>query len=161
MRENDAYMQRRRLAVSARGVEPDGSRQLRPVLAWGVAERRAEPGHTRGLSRNRPSRSPRGKSQKKKESQRGCVLYIIVIVGHFRWVTGERPRSASPTPRVPPPNLPMHPISYNSFRALPASPVRISRWLGLIFFSLQGIRYDPRGADHVQRRMPRPDGTPG
>jgi hypothetical protein len=38
-----------------------------------------------------------------------------------RWVTGE-PRFPRHAPRVPPPNLQMHPINYNSFRALPASP---------------------------------------
>ena len=37
-----------------------------------------------------------------------------------RWVAGQ-PRSSS-EPRSASPNLPMHPISYNSFRALPASP---------------------------------------
>ena len=89
-------------------------------------------------------------------------------------------------PRSALPNLPMHPISYSSFRALPASPVRIScghrhragplrftlhlsfvadqsvcgRWLGLISGSLQGLHYVPCGSGHARRRMPHPDDTP-
>ncbi len=35
------------------------------------------------------------------------------------------------------------------------------RWFGLIYCSLQGLRFDPRGAGHVRRRMPRPADTPG
>jgi hypothetical protein len=59
-------------SLCARGVGPDGSRQLpaesgcrqrekgrchEAGLAWGVAGRISEPGHTRGPSRNRPSRT--------------------------------------------------------------------------------------------------------
>jgi hypothetical protein len=38
----------------------------------------------------------------------------------LRWVTGEPPFRRPP--RVPSPNLPLHPLSYNSLCALPASP---------------------------------------
>jgi hypothetical protein len=83
-----------RLAVSARGVGPDGSRQLpaesgcrqrekgkghEATRAWGIAGRIAEPGHTWGPRRNRPSRTagpclPRRSPRNEIEKKRGVSV---------------------------------------------------------------------------------------